>query len=100
MNNIVKNNKIRIKHITYVLISLSFIIQSCSNGSSPIQPQPPKDPRTYTWTADTLYLVGNAQTLMRRIWGSSPKDVYAVGWADRNGPMWHYDGNKWTFVKL
>jgi len=83
-----------------ILIVVLFTIQGCNKDSGPVQPQPPKDPRTYTWTADTLYLVGNAQTLMRSIWGSSPKDVYAVGWTDRVGPMWHYDGNKWTYVKL
>ncbi|MCH8171192.1 MAG: hypothetical protein IIB07_08720 [Bacteroidetes bacterium] len=102
MSNILKNNKINIKQIPYILISLFLIIQGCkSNNSSPVQPDPPKDPRTYTWSADTLSMVGSAQVLMRSIWGSSPKDVYAVGHNDQgHGVMWHYDGTSWTDVKL
>lgn len=38
---------------------------------------------------------------MYDIWGSSPQDVYAVGDNERaGGRMWHYDGRKWTSVKL
>lgn len=60
-----------------------------------------KNPREYTWTVDTLAYPGSIQTLMYDIWGSSPQDVYAVGDNDRAfGRMWHYDGSKWTSVKL
>jgi hypothetical protein len=33
---------------------------------------------------------------MSGIWGSSPKDVYAVGWAGY--PIWRYDGTKWSNI--
>jgi len=89
------------KKISYIIISIFITIQGCSNNSLPVEPEPPKDPRTYTWTADTLSMVGSAQVLMRSIWGSSKNDVYVVGHNDQGGGvMWHYDGNKWTDVKL
>jgi len=60
-----------------------------------------KDPRTYSWTADTLGYPGSYQTLMNDIWGSSHNDVYIVGHNSQNrGLMWHYDGNSWTNVRL
>ncbi len=66
--------------ITYILLSISLIIQGCKDSGVDVQPV--KDPRTYTWTADTLEYPHSAQTLMYRIWGSSFKDVYVVGHND------------------
>lgn len=63
--------------------------------------EPIKNPRTYTWTIDTLAYPGSFQTNMREIWGSSPENVYVVGHNDQNrGLMWHFDGKQWTDVKL
>ena len=63
--------------------------------------KPVKDPRTYSWTADTLGYPGSYQTLMTDIWGSSHNDVYVVGHNSlSSGVMWHYDGNSWTSVRL
>jgi hypothetical protein len=60
-----------------------------------------KDPRTYTWTIDTLSYPGSFQTNMQDVWGSSATDVYVVGHNDQNrGLMWHFDGNKWSDIKL
>jgi hypothetical protein len=68
---------------------------------SPTGPEPFKDPRTYTWTIDTLAYPGSFQTTMRDIWGSSASDVYVVGHNDQNrGLMWHFDGSKWRDVAL
>lgn len=62
---------------------------------------PPKNPRDYSWTVDTLSYPGSRLTDMRSIWGSSPEDVYAAGWNwESYGQMYHYDGNEWTDVKL
>ena len=65
--------------------------------SGPINPQL-KDPRTYTWTIDTLVFSfspeGFKQTIMKAIWGLNDSLVYAVGY-DANygiGVMWnHYE---------
>jgi len=79
-----------------VTISLSFGCEKSTTG-----PEPFKDPRTYTWTIDTLAYPGSFQTAMRDIWGSSATDVYVVGHNDQNrGLMWHFDGSRWTDVKL
>jgi hypothetical protein len=60
-----------------------------------------KDPRTYTWTIDTLSYPGSYQTNMQDVWGSSATDVYVVGHNDQNrGLMWHFDGKSWTDVQL
>jgi hypothetical protein len=69
------------------------------------EPTPPedkiKDPRTYTWTIDTLAYPGSMQTSMKSIWASSPADVYVVGHNERGyGKMYHFDGTNWTDVKL
>jgi len=91
------NNKI----FLIVVFILPFIITGCKKSDGVIDVQPVKDPRTYTWTTDTLGYPGSSQTLMYDIWGSSPNDVYAVGHNSQNrGLMWHYDGNKWTNVHL
>jgi hypothetical protein len=68
---------------------------------SPTGPEPVKDPRTYTWTIDTLAYPGSFQTAMYDIWGNSPNDVYVVGHNDRAfRKMFHYDGSQWRPVDL
>jgi hypothetical protein len=59
--------------------------------------EPIKDPRTYTWTIDTLAYPGSFQTAMRDIWGSSPSNVYVVGHNDSPGDatMFRFDGRNW-----
>ncbi len=69
----------------------------------PVVPPPngPKDPRTYTWTVDTIAYPGSYQTLMTRMWASGPDNVYIVGHNDQAfGKMFHFDGTRWTDVKL
>jgi len=83
-------NKIKILFLT-VFVSLA--LQQCSSPTGP-PIKPVKDPRTYTWTIDTLKISAH------RIWGSSPNDVYIGGWWDADGSLWHYDGSKWSVVKL
>ncbi|UCD39077.1 MAG: hypothetical protein JSW54_06245 [Fidelibacterota bacterium] len=59
------------------------------------------DPRTFTWTVDTLAYPGSLQTHMLSIWGSSPNDVYVVGHNERGyGKMYHFNGNEWSDVGL
>ncbi len=81
------------------VLLLLFFASSCRKN--PIVAPPPKDPRTYTWTIDTLAYPGSLQTDMYDIWGSSPVDVYAVGDGGINaGNMWHFDGTVWSSINL
>ena len=72
---------------------------SLTCDKSPTGPEPIKDPRTYTWTVDTLS-IPTEQILMHRIWGST-SDLYAVGHSSSStGTMWHFNGTRWANVKL
>jgi hypothetical protein len=87
------------KIIFAMLFVLLSTLISCSDNT--IDVKPPKDPRTYSWSADTLWYSGTSQTLIYDIWGSSSKDVYFVGHSSRfDGNMWHYDGNTYSPVIL
>jgi len=84
--------------IFVILISAVFTCRK-----NPAKYQIPNDPRAYTWTVDTLLFyqhnIGWATTL-NRLWGSSPHDVYAVGWCTSvGGQMYHFDGEKWKHSK-
>lgn len=76
------------------LLVLLLLQLSCK--TTPVEP-PLKDPRTYTWTIDTLTYPSSAQTLMQDIWGSSPSNVYVVGHNDNPGvpTMFRFDGRGW-----
>ncbi len=77
---------------------LTALLLQLACKDNPVEP-PRKDPRTYTWTIDTLAYPGSFQTAMRDIWGSSPTDVYVVGHNDRGfGKMFHFDGKSWSAV--
>ena len=82
------------------LIAIMFVIDACKDKG--VEPLPLKSPRDYTWTADTItYLGSYTQTIMDDIWGSSPNDVYGVGFNNgSNVTIWHYDGKSWADVKL
>jgi hypothetical protein len=83
-----------------LVVGLTIVHLSCKHA--PTEPvTPPKDPRTYTFTVDTLAYPGNMQTLMSGIWGNSAQNVYVVGSGDGGfGKMYHFDGRSWTDVKL
>ncbi|HCY76607.1 MAG TPA: hypothetical protein DHV28_11870 [Ignavibacteriales bacterium] len=84
----------------FLLLSLPFLTQLSCNTTEPPLVIPPKDPRTYTWTIDTL-INNSFQTAMRRIWGCAPNDVYIGGHnADTPGCLWHYNGESWEPVNL
>jgi hypothetical protein len=49
------------------------------------------------WSIDTLKPLPFQQFVPRRIWGSSPRDVWAVGFNEHlQGEMMHYDGVRWS----
>jgi photosystem II stability/assembly factor-like uncharacterized protein len=99
-----KNKERKINHtrLFIFLILAPLLLQLSCKDNGVMPPPPPKDPRTYTWTIDTLsYPAGSFQTTMRDIWASSPKDVYVVGHnSDGSGQMFHYDGQHWSPVNL
>ncbi|KAB2962406.1 hypothetical protein [Zoogloea sp.] len=87
------------------LLSLSLLFIGCptppnnddDNGGG--NGEAPK--RDYVWSIDTMvYNVPEAppdQVYMYCIWGSSPRDVWAVGQSDVGaGRLWHYNGVQWT----
>ncbi|MEK9137669.1 MAG: hypothetical protein AAB393_11150, partial [Bacteroidota bacterium] len=81
-------------------LTVSMCYLSCKKDTPP-EPPTSKDPRTYTWTVDTIAAPGSLQTSMRDIWGSSPTNVYVVGHNERGfGKMFHYDGHSWQMVRL
>jgi hypothetical protein len=84
------------------LVFTTLFVYSCKNKPTQTDDTSPKPgKRDYTWTIDTLAYPGSMQTLMRDIWASSPTNVYVVGHNDQNmGHMFHYDGIKWSAVKL
>jgi len=91
-----------VKLIKFIFFLLLFtVLFTCSKN--PAKYQMPNDPRAYTWTVDTLLFyqhnIGWATTL-NRLWGSSPRDVYAVGHCtDLWGEIYHFNGEKWNVLK-
>jgi len=52
--------------------------------------------RNYTWTIDTIKTDISDVLVVTNIWGSSPNDIWAVGFADMSSiEIWHYDGKTW-----
>ncbi|HSW56746.1 MAG TPA: hypothetical protein VLH59_16810 [Ignavibacteriaceae bacterium] len=85
----------RVKKVLLSLISLIFLtLNTCDEN--PINGDDTKPGRRdYTWKIDTL--MTPAYTLVRRMWGSGPNDVWAIlSGADLDETIWHYDGNSWT----
>ena len=82
----------------YKIILFSFsllVLQQCSPTEPPLDGI--KEPRTYTWTIDTLSYPGSQWTIMHSIWGSSPDNMYVVGSCQQyEGRIWHFDGKKWA----
>ncbi|HWP82371.1 MAG TPA: hypothetical protein VNN76_06930, partial [Bacteroidota bacterium] len=84
-----------------VMVAVVFQHGCKDKGTEPV---PPKNPREYTWTVDTLIAHPDAiQTWMWDIYGTSPQNVCVVGHTDwtgvnGNGIMWRYDGTRWSIV--
>lgn len=78
--------------LTIFILSVILNINSCNSVTEPeIQP----GRRDYVWEVDTIK-PGNESLYLRRIWGSSPNDIWAVGsssWTATS--IWHYNGKEW-----
>jgi hypothetical protein len=80
-----------------LIISASIVLQT-SCKKAPTEPVI-HSPREYRWTVDTLY-IASTQILLNSIWGTA-NNLYAVGHSSGSwGTMWHFDGSRWTNVKL
>lgn len=87
-------------------LSFAFIFLGCpspptdnDNGGGNENGETPK--RDYVWSVDTMFYnvpeTPPDQVYMYCLWGSSTKDVWAVGQSDVGaGRLWHYDGVRWT----
>lgn len=72
-----------------VILQLNF---SCDSVEPPVDNTKPGR-RDYVWTIDTLDV---PYSIVRRMWGSGPTDVWAILGADLDRTIWHYDGNSWN----
>ncbi|HWP81788.1 MAG TPA: hypothetical protein VNN76_03930 [Bacteroidota bacterium] len=62
---------------------------------------PIKNPREYTWRADTIEFPDyppQFQILLSTIWGSSSTNVYATGFTSFGAIMFRFDGQRWDQV--
>ncbi len=88
------------KYFSFFTLVLGVLLLTLSPGCKrgPTEPEI-NYPRQYSWSVDTLY--SDEQMLMDDIWGTSGNNLYAVGHSSGSvGTMWHFDGNRWTNVKL
>jgi hypothetical protein len=80
-----------------VLLTIVLLDLGCKKSltePAPDNTQPGR--RDYVWTVDTLKLPEGYSTVLSRMWGSSPEDVWAVGDAySSQHCLWHYDGTQW-----
>ncbi len=72
--------------------STLLFLQTCMDKG--VDPPPPKDMRKLTWRVDTLYTPG-AQTILTDVWGSSSKNVIALGWMSGRHIVYRYNGSEW-----
>lgn len=83
-----------------VILFVCLAITSCKEDNIITNPITPGK-RDYVWTSDTLFALGNAQTSMRSMYGTSPNNVYVVGHCEVSaGRIWHYNGTNWQPVNL
>ena len=94
-------SKIIKKVFTFIfLLIVSTTIFSCKEN--PVNDKDISGRRDYEWTQDTLKVSADKGYLsIIKMWGSSPTDIWAVGWAYRNeNCVWHYDGTNWNNVAV
>ena len=87
--------KLLLKLLTLVFVTLWIL--SC-DSTEPIIPVTPSS-LEYNWEVDTLFNPHGYGVVPWSMWGSSPTDVWAVGFnLAGQGEMFHYDGNFWKRV--
>lgn len=73
-----------------VIILLAFGQYNCITDST--APAPGPGSRNYIWISDTIPSIDTA----RRIWGSSPSDLWVVSFGDLRHTIYHFDGESWS----
>jgi len=89
-------NKYKIP-IAFSIILFAFLTSSCNEQVTPPPPNDEPDTTSHDiiWEADTL---GDWNSRLRAVWGSSPNNIWAAGWivrGDWGTNLVHYDGEKW-----
>jgi len=77
----------------FIVFTLFLIYCSSSTGPKNI------NPRSFSWSADTVYQEGAFQASMRSFWGSAD-DLCVSGHSSRTEVMYHYNGKEWQGVDL
>ncbi len=81
------------KKIFVVVMSLTVLVLNSCN-SNPVDPPPQPGRRDYVWTADTIKIPFK---YLRKIWGDSPDNVWAVGSGGASSTsIWKYNGTNWS----
>jgi hypothetical protein len=94
--NVKQQMKYRVLTILCLIVAFA-----CKKDSPPEPPSIQLGKRDYTWTRDTLFYLGNAQTTMQSIYGTSGNNVYIVGHCEvSRGRMYHFDGTTWQPVNV
>jgi hypothetical protein len=70
-------------------------LSSCSDDS--VGPGGPSGPSWVAWR--NPHVLPSSNYWLNAIWGTSARNVYAVGYAvGRGGTVFHYDGGRWTLM--
>jgi hypothetical protein len=90
------------KIVTLVLLCWLLLFPTCKKKPTEHNDTDKPGRRDYTWTIDTLSYPGSLQTTMRDMYAVDAKNIYVVGHNEDNGvgTMYHYDGTKWSSVKI
>ena len=81
-----------------LLIALNLLSFSCGTTDPPLPPDQ-KTTLEYNWEVDTLFNPHGYGVVPWSMWGSSPTDVWTVGFnLAGQGEMFHYDGILWKRV--
>lgn len=86
------------KPVTLLTIFLTALLStfSCKSEITKLE-NTPAGRRDYVWTVDTLNYPENT---LRRMWASSPTDVWATSLGDFGKNIFHYDGEKWVYYSI
>jgi hypothetical protein len=82
-----------------LIISIVLIVSEFSCKNNPVEPSS-KDPRTLSWTVDTIVVPNTYQTVLGTVWGSSAKDVYLTGTTSNTAVLYRFDGLVWRDAKM